>query len=166
MRKYSILIPALLLFFIAGCGIYSFTGSSLPKHLRTVMIQQFLNQSLEPNVAEEVTQRISQEILTGNLLRIVNENGDATIQGKIISYSNNPYTFSALETKQINVNQYIVRIVADVEFMDNTKNEPLYKGSITGEGVYDFGSQTEQDGKIKAIRQLVEKVMQNSVQGW
>jgi hypothetical protein len=109
---------------------------------------------------------LSQEIVAGNLLKVVESNGNAIINGTITAYKNEPYTYGASSTRQVNVQQYVVRITADVEFLDVKKDEPIYKGQVTGEGIYDLSKQTEQDGKAAAIKELVQRVMSNSVQGW
>ena len=150
---------------ISGC-IYSFSGSTLPSHLKTVEIPLFSNQSLEPNVADEITQELSKELLGNNLLKVVQKNGDAEITGNITSYVNSPYTYGASDTRQVNVTQYVVRITIDVEFLDKKKDEPIYKGTVTGEGIYDLQKENEQTGKTKAIKEIVQRIMQNSVQGW
>jgi hypothetical protein len=50
--------------------------------------------------------------------------------------------------------------------MDNKKETAIYKGTITGEGVYNLQTENEQTGKTRAIQQLVQLILQNSVQGW
>lgn len=162
-RVPPIILPILLALM---CGCYTFSGSSLPAHLKTVDIPLFNNQSLQSDVADAITNALSTQIVQGNLLKVVAHDGDATITGTVTSYVNTPYTFSASDTRQVNVNQYVVRITAEVEFADNKKGTPLFKGAVTGEGVYDLSTQTEETGKQLAIAQLVTRILQNSVQGW
>ena len=165
MKRKLFAVPALLSLSLWGC-IYSLSGSSLPSHLKTVEITLFVNQSLEPNVADEITQALNNEVVSGNLLKVVQRDGDAAISGTVTSYSNTPYTYSASDTRQVNVQQYVVRVTAQVAFIDKKKDEPLYKGTVTGEGIYNLQTQKEQDGKQAAIKELVQRIMQNSVQGW
>jgi hypothetical protein len=166
IRKLILFFSAALLSFTGSGCIYSFTGSSLPSHLKTVEIPLFSNQSLEPNVADEITTELNKQIISANLLKIVQRNGDASVSGVVTSYSNTPYNYSAAGTRQVDVQQYIVRITADVEFMDKKKDAVIYKGTVTGEGVYDVQKLTERDGKQKAESEIVQRIMQNSVQGW
>lgn len=151
---------------IIGCGIYTFNGSSLPSHLKSIDIPLFENQSLQANVAEEITKELNRQVLSGNLLRIVNSNGDATVSGTITSYTNDPYTFGAADTRQIDVESYIVKIGAEVQFFDNKTNAALFKGLVTGEGIYNFKTETESVGRQKAEKDLVQRILQNSLQGW
>lgn len=160
---HAVIVPLLLS--VCGC-IYTFTGSSLPSHLKTVEIPLFLNQSLEPTVADEITQALNNELVSGNLLKVVQRDGDAVITGTVTAYSNTPYTYGAVETRQVSVQQYVVRITAQVEFTDQKKEKALFQGSVTAEGIYDLQTQREQDGKQAAIKELVQRIMENSVQGW
>jgi hypothetical protein len=151
---------------VAGCGVYTFSGSTLPGHLKTVDIPLFGNQSLHPEVAEELTTGITREILSSNLLRIVSAEGDATLTGRVVSYTHHPYTYGAEGYRDVTVTQYAVTVRVDVEFMDNRKNEPLFKGPVSGEGIYDLATETEQTGVKRALDKIIEQILQNSVQSW
>lgn len=160
---FLLLLSALTIY---NCGVYTFNGSSLPSYLKTVDIPLFMNKSLEPNVADEVTQELNKQISGGNILRIISDRGDATITGTISGYSNDPYSFGTTDIKQVDVDQYIVKITADVEFYDNKKSAELFKGTVVGEGIYDFKTETEKIGKEKAEKDLVQKILEKSVQSW
>jgi len=149
---------------LTSCSIYSFSGSTLPTHIKTVQIPVFANTTLEPGINDDVTTELSSEILKSQL-RPANEGADAVIRGTVTRYTNQPQTFGA-GGAEVNVEQYIVRISADVEFFDNRKEEQIYKGTVSGEGLYNFQSEDEQAGRTKAIKNLVEKIIQNSVQIW
>jgi hypothetical protein len=148
----------------ASCSVYSFSGSTLPSHIKTVRIPVFANATLEPGVDDDVTTELSKEVLKSQL-RPANDDADATISGTVTRYVNRPHTFGA-GGSEVNVEQYIVQISAQVEFYDNRKNEPIYKGTVSGEGIYLFDSEDEQIGRDKAVKNLVEKIIQNSVQIW
>jgi hypothetical protein len=162
--KSLLLLAALLV--QTGCGVYTFNSSSLPSHLKTIDIPLLSNQSMEPDIAEEITKELNRQILADNLLRIVSSEGNATIRGSVTSYTNEPYTFGATSTRQVNVDQYVVKITADIEFFDNVKDTPLFKEPISSQGVYDFAKETEAIGRNRAILELVRKILQNSLQSW
>jgi hypothetical protein len=150
----------------AGCAFYSFSGSTLPGHLKTVEVPLFLNESLQPGVAEELTEKLSQKLVQADLLDIVSSKGDAVITGKVRTYENNPYTYGSSGYREVDVSEYAVKISVQVEFIDNKKEEPLYEGVLWGTGVYAYGTETEQAGRQKAIADIVEQIIQNSVQSW
>jgi hypothetical protein len=163
MKRYCCLA---LLLMVWRCGIYTFNGSTLPAHLKTVDIPLFTNTSLQSGVAEELTAQLSQQVLSANLLRIVTTQGDATINGHVTGYSNEPRTYGSTGFREVTISEYVVKITVDVEFLDNKKNAPLYKGTITGQGIYDFSKATEVQGRQAAEKDVVEQVLQNSLQSW
>ena len=164
MIKQSVLF----LFYISfvGCGVYTFSGSTLPSHLKTVDIPLFTNQSLQPGVAEDITAKLNSKVLEDNLLKPVSQNSDATIIGKVLSYDNRPYTYGSKSVRNVDVTSYSVKISVDIEFLDNKKDKTIYKGVITEEGVYDFEKEIEDVGKERAVEKIIDKIMQNSVQSW
>ncbi|MBN1575914.1 MAG: LptE family protein [Chitinispirillaceae bacterium] len=164
MKRLSLFVTLSAL--AAGCGIYTFSGSTLPSHLKTVDIPLLENRSMEPDIADEITQELNRRILADNLLRIVATEGDATISGSITSYLHEPYTFGAASTRQVSVDQYIVKITAQMKFLDKVKDVPLFEGAITGEGIYDFQKETEETGRAKAIKDIVQRILQSSLQSW
>ncbi|MBD3321193.1 MAG: hypothetical protein GF350_08880 [Chitinivibrionales bacterium] len=165
-RQAQNCLIALIIPFVLGCGVYTFSGSSLPGYLKTVDIPLFINNSLQPGVAEEITEGLTRDVLSSNLLRIVSSGGDASINGRIVSYSNNPHTYGSRGNREVDISEYAVRITLEVEFIDNKKDKPIYSGTIVGEGIYDFQSETEETGRAKAIDHAIEQIIQNSVQGW
>jgi hypothetical protein len=151
---------------LSGCGVYTFNGSTLPSYIKTIDIPLFKNASLEPEVAEEITTEINKKVVSDNLLRVITDQGDATLSGEVSKYTNEPYTYGTTETRQVNVDQYIVRITADIDFYDNKKDKSMYKGPVTGEGIYNFSSEQESTGRAKAVSDLVRKILEKSIQSW
>jgi hypothetical protein len=164
MKKRYFGLFAFYLF--CNCGIYTFSGSTLPSHLKTVDIPLFGNTSLQANVAEEVTDSVSKRVLSTNLLRIVSTKGDATINGTVTQYSNTPRSYDKAGVRSVNISEYEVAITVDVDFADNKKNSQLFKGSVTGKGVYKFQTENEEAGRKRAETDIVDQVLQNSLQSW
>ena len=163
IMKYMLMVS--ILFF--GCGIYTFSGSTIPGHLKTVNIPLFKNQSLQPDIAETITSELTKKIQQNNLLKPVANNSDATINGIVIKYDNQPDIYGSNENREVNVNSYAVQIQVEVEFLDNKKDKELYpKMIITEEGIYNFKSETEKQGQKRAIEKIINKIMQNSMQSW
>ncbi len=159
-------LPGLLLPVILQCGVYTFSGSSLPGHLKTVDIPLFVNESQEPEIAEALTDRINREVLSTDLLRIVSSSGDATINGTVVRYSHEPHTFGRAGVREVDVSEYIVKVTVDILFKDNKKDKAIYEGRIVGEGIYDFADEEEEAGKRRALDHAADQIIQNSVQSW
>lgn len=165
IRQYGYLILSLCIY---SCGIYTFSGSTLPGHLKTVDVPLFVNRSLKPGVAEALTETVSKEVQNSNILKIVPENGDATIMGKVVSYDNSPYSYGSEAGHEVNVNSYSVTITVEIEFRDNKKDKMLFDKPLTIRevGIYDFYTQTEADGQKEALKKIINTIMQNTVQQW
>ncbi|MBD3420843.1 MAG: hypothetical protein GF398_12055 [Chitinivibrionales bacterium] len=159
-------IVAFVAFMLARCAFYSFTDSNIPPHLKSISIPLFVNESLQPGVAEEITESLIEKVTGISSLRFVGGSGDATISGKVTGYSNDPHTYGSSGVRQVDVRQYAVHITIYAEFRDNIKEEQLFKGRIVGEGIYNFQNETEASGRRTAINDAVEQLMQNSLQGW
>ncbi|HLP40952.1 MAG TPA: hypothetical protein VK465_05555, partial [Fibrobacteria bacterium] len=54
------LLPALLAGLAVLSGCYSFSGSTLPAHLRTIHIPQAQNRTLKPELADRVTRGLEE----------------------------------------------------------------------------------------------------------
>lgn len=166
MKVNRYIFNFLIISMLSGCGVYTFNGSTLPSYIKTIDIPLFKNLSLEPEIAEEVTTEINKKVVSDNLLRVITDRGDATLFGEVSKYTNEPYTYGTTETRKVNVDQYIVRITADVDFLDNKKDKSMFKGPVTGEGIYNFSSEQESAGRAKAVADLVRKILEKSVQSW
>ena len=166
MSLFRIFIYALLPLIASSCGVYTFSGSTLPAHLKTIDIPLFANRTVQPGIAESITAELAKNVVSNNLLRVVPSGGDATIAGTVASYSNQPYTYGSTEIRVVEVQSYAVRVSAEVTFTDNKDGKALYTGTLQGEGIYDFVKETEADGMNRAVQKIVDQVMQNSVQGW
>ena len=160
-RLFALLI---LLVFITGCGVYSLSGSSLPDHLRTVEIPLFDNKALAQFVPEELTETLTAAVRRERL-QLVAQNGDAEIYGTILTYSNSPYDYKG-GRDDLSIKAYAVRVMAQITFVDNIAHDTLFTGKLTGLGIYDFGSESEAIGRNRAVEELSEKIIFNSLKGW
>ncbi|MEO6098039.1 MAG: hypothetical protein ABIW76_21195, partial [Fibrobacteria bacterium] len=86
------LLAVALLFFAAGC--YSFSGTTLPTHLKTVRIDPVGNRTLESALADRITQGLEEGFRSRSNLRKVNEGGDAELICILTDYSHRPQTTS------------------------------------------------------------------------
>jgi len=159
-------LAVLLALCVWGCGFYTLSGSSLPGYLKTVSVPLFVNNSLEPGVADDITLALTEQVNRSGLLKTATRGADATLRGEVVNYQHQEYNYSIEGNRQATIQDYIVRVTAAVTFFDNHKDTPLFEGTLTGEGIYDFSSETEQIGRDRAISNLIEQIMNSSVQSW
>ena len=73
MRSWEIalLLSLLCAFVLIGCGVYSFSGSGLPSHIRTVAVPLFSNKSSEYGIKDDLTEGIIEALVSDGKLKVV-----------------------------------------------------------------------------------------------
>ena len=154
----------------AGCGLYSFSASRLPGHIKTVAIPVFENVTPEPGLEQEVTQAVTAEFVRDNTLRVVPESrADSGLYGRVIRYQNRVFGYNA----QAQTEEYEVVIEVQVEFKDLVKRKTLWKeeallGRTTYFVVATVGQapKDEVTGRTEAIRNLASDLLNRTVRSW
>lgn len=154
---------------LASCG-YSFTPSRLPGHIHTIAIPVFENRTVEPALAEEVTDQVTREFVRDNKLKVVPESrADSGLYGEIIRYENRVFGYNA----RAQTEEYEVAIAVRVEFKDLVKRKSLWKEeSILGRTTYFVIETTGQEakdeisGRAEAIKRLAEDILNRTVRSW
>ncbi len=161
-RKIGVILaplPAVLLLW----GCYSFSGSTLPPHLRTIRILPVINQTLESALADRITEGFEDGFRRRTNLRRVNEGGDAELIGVLTGYAHRP-----LSTSGELVTSYRVDLQMRITFVDKTRRDTIYHAAnVPGYGDYQVGAgETEEKGKERAVEALVKVVLDNTVSRW
>jgi hypothetical protein len=89
---------------LAGCGVYSFTGASIPPAAKTISITYFVNnaQYVEPSLSQSLTDALRDRFLAQTDLDFVTEGGDLQLEGSITDYSTKPIAIQGNETAALN----------------------------------------------------------------
>lgn len=167
MARVIVLSLAALL---TGC-LYSFTGGGLPPHVNTVAVVGLDNETPEPLLESEVQRALQGELPRQLGVRLAEEGlADAVIRGVIRSYSEAPASVRPAqgERDQPPVVQFEVRISFDVEIYDRTADEIIWRAqgqTVTGSFNPEAG-ETVQEGKTRAIEELVRKVIEGAQSQW
>jgi hypothetical protein len=158
------LLAAACLF--AGC-VYSFTGASVPPHLKTVAIPLVDDQSGlgEPGLRESFTTELIQLFTSDNSLEIADRgNSDAILEGTILSVSDAP----AVVTQGEQVTRRRVTVTARFAFQDMKLRKKMWDKNFSNWGEYDSGGglSQRQAGLQEALRKIAEDVLLETVAGW
>lgn len=84
--------------FLSGCSFkYSFSGASIPANVKTLFIDNFLNNAtLGPaNLGQDFTDRLKEYYQQNSSLDIVDGNGDWSLSGSVSGYSVAPIALTA-----------------------------------------------------------------------
>jgi hypothetical protein len=151
---------------MAGCA-YSFTGASVPPHLKTVAIPLVEDQSGfgEPGLREKFTAQIVQQFTADNSLEVSDRNtADSIIEGAITSISDAPAVVSQGEQ----VTRRRVTVSARFAFQDKKLRKKVWEKTFSNWGDYDSGGglSQRQAGLQEALRKIAEDVLLETVSGW
>jgi len=151
-------LAALLL---SGC--YTFSGSGLPAGLKTVEIEQVVDRSRQPELADQATRALLDEYQRNGALRPVDADGNSLLTTSLTSYTHQPQQADATG----NVSRFRVTVGFDAKFVDLRDESVLFEGKgITGSYDYDPSTETESDARTKAMTAAVRKLVDNTVSGW
>ena len=87
--QYTLVVfITMILFTVSSCGVYSFTGASIPPEAKTVSVQFFVNRAplIEPTLSPIFTDKLSDQFTTQTNLEMVERNGDLALSGEITDY--------------------------------------------------------------------------------
>lgn len=145
-------------------GCYTFSGSGLPSGLKTVEIEQVVDKARQPELADQATRALLAEYQRNGALRPVDADGQSLLSTSLTSYSHTPQQVDVSG----NVSRFRVTVGFDAKFVDLREDEVvLFEGkSVTGSYDYDPVSETESDGRTKAMEAAVRKLVDNTVSGW
>ncbi len=157
---------ALVLATLQGC--YSFTGSSLPAHLKTIAIPVFEDRS-GAGIAQfrgEITGGLANKIEAQSVLRLTPSmaRADALLEGTIVSFADAPSQLSST-TERAMTNR--VTLVVQVRMVDRLKKTPIFDQSFVGFSDYRTGNYIAQQEAVRhCVGQIIDQIFDQVVSGW
>ncbi len=123
MRRRCLYMVLLLALVCQGCGIYSFSGASIPPEAKTVSVQYFPNQAqlINPTLSNDFTTALRDAMMNQTSLDMVDSGGDLAFEGEITDYRTTPVAITAGQTAALNRLTITVN-VRFVNVFDETKN--------------------------------------------
>lgn len=164
--KIAMLVMALALI-CQGCGIYSFTGASIPAEAKTVSVAYFPNhaQLVNPLLSNDFTSALRDAMMNQTPLDMVESGGDLAFEGEITDYRTTPVAITAAQTAAMNRLTITVKVRFSNRF-DETKD---FEQSFSH--YEDYPSEQElnsvQDGLTAVIVEaLVEDIFNKALVNW
>jgi hypothetical protein len=151
---------------IGGCS-YSFTGSSVPQHLRTIRVALFDDRtgSGEPALREQVTNRLIDRFRQDNSLDVTDQAGaDCELEGAIAAFTDLPTVVTAGEA----VERARITIGVQAVFRDLKLKKTVYEKTFTAWGEYDIGADptVRRAAITTAVDKATEDILLETVSGW
>ncbi|WP_082318085.1 LptE family protein [Hymenobacter sp. DG25A] len=159
-------------FCVAGCRVYSFTGTNIDPAVKTISISTFPNSA--PNGPSSLSQRFTEDFKDyfqrNTTLKLIARDGDLQFEGAIIGYDIAPAAIEKTEGRdQAGLNRLTIQV--RVKFT-NTK-DPKQDFEQTFQSYGDFpGSQdaTQINNNQTEVRRITERIITDafnkSVANW
>ena len=150
-----------------GCSAYSFTGSSVPAHLKTISIPvaQDKSPAAIPGIRELLTDNLIQKFINDNSLQVSGiSSADASLNCVITSVTDAPAIVSAGE--QISARK--VTVIVRVLYKDLVMKKTVFEKDFTGFGEYVPAQETNkrEDAIAIAVNYIAEDILLAVVSGW
>lgn len=101
LQKLTITSLLLCVFLaLSGCGIYSFSGASISKDIKTFQVNFFQNNAanVEPGINRDFKLKLEDILLNQTSLDLITSNGDLIYEGEIVEYFFAPITATSQST--------------------------------------------------------------------
>lgn len=165
--RKEFLISIISTFIIFGCS-YSFTGSSVPSHLKTISIPfcEDRSGSGEPGMADNFTTTLIDHFISDNSLAVTDKSeADALLTCTITSISDAPTVIKGGE----NVSARRITIKAHVVYKDFVKKKTIFDKNFSNYGDYENTGDiiSAKSAAIKAATDLItEDILLGVVSNW
>ena len=153
----------LLMIITEGCGIYSFTGASIPPGVTTFQVNFFENlagnrpgSTVEPGLDNDFTNALQDIIINQTTLNLVSEDGQLVYGGEIIKYSVTPMSATA----EITAAQNRLEMSVDFRFFNIKKEEDNFEKKYSF--FYDFPAELQVYDVIDtAHKEIFDRITQD-----
>ena len=167
------ILSCILLAFLSGCGVYSFTGAPISPDVKTISITQFFNNApLGPsNMSILFTETIRDYFQQNTSLELVDSNGDLQIDGFITNYTITPVAANASGNNQTADFSELSRITITVSATYVNLKDPTFDFDRNFSFFTDFNSDvdlaSEEEGFVEEIfDQIILDIFNASVANW
>lgn len=128
LKTYNFLTVLLFVIMLCSCGVYSFSGASIPPEAKTVSVQYFPNhaQLVNPLLSNNITNALNDMFVNQTTLESVAENGDLALEGEITGYSTSPVAITGDQTAALNRLTVTVNVRFTNRYDENTNFEQSF----------------------------------------
>ena len=153
----------MLILLVQACGIYSFTGASIPTGTETFQVNYFENiagnrpgSTIEPGLDRDFTLALQDILINQTNLNLTNTNGDLVFEGEIVEYGITPMSATAQNTAA----QNRLTITVNVRYFNVKTEEDNYETRFSF--FYDYPAEQQlYDIKDTAHGEIFERITQD-----
>jgi hypothetical protein len=170
MTKKSLSMILLFLGFslvINSCGVYSFTGASVPPEAKTVSVITFPNKAelVQPSLSQTFSDALRDKFSSQTSLANIPRNGDLHFEGEITGYATEPVAITGQQTAAL----IRLKITVNVRYTNKFSPKDNFETSFSRFQDYSSSlnlSAVEADLITKITEELVEDIFNKAVVNW
>lgn len=151
---------------LTGCGVYSFTGASIPPHLKRIHIPNFQDKSSSGilNLKEDLTELLTTKVITQSSFELgTQQQADCRLEGSVVMYTNQPYIIS--QGQATGTNRITIRV--SVVYRDLIKKETIWEQNFENWAEYSIGDRSaEQEALKETTTKLTDDIFSKIVSNW
>jgi len=152
----------------SSCGIYSFTGASIPPGAKTVSVEYFKNNApiFNPTLSQEFTELLQNKLVSQTTLNLTDGKGDLQFKGQIVDYAVTPVGLVA-GTESAAQNRLTIKV--KVEFINEFEESSNFTETFTRYADYpstEILSSVESGLVAEIIELLTDDIFQKAVVNW
>ncbi|MCA6073352.1 LptE family protein [Fulvivirga sedimenti] len=156
LRICSLSLLLAAMFYIAGCGVYSFTGVSIDAE--TLSIRDFINEADNgpPDLAQTFSNKIKDYYQRNTNLTLIPEGGELLLEGVITGYRLTPVSPQAGNQNEFGDLSALTRLTITVQVSYINENNDQFNFENKN---FSFFSDFDSDENLTAIEnQLIEEI--------
>ena len=163
----KLILTILLSISLTSCGIYSFTGASIPTEAKTISVDYFTNKAatVQPSLSQVFTERLKDMLLEQTNLSLSENEGDLSFSGYISKYQIKPMAIKANET----AGQNRLTIAVKVTYNNSLDSENNFEQTFSRYRDYDSAqniSDIENTLIEEITNELAEDVFNKAFVNW
>ncbi len=152
---------------MGGCGVYSFTGASIPPEAKTVSIMLFPNRAslVQPSLSQLFTDALRDKFASQTSLSNVPRGGDLHFEGEITGYSTEPVAATGSQTAA----QIRLKVTVNVRYTSKYSPKDNFESNFSRYKDYSSSlnlSDVEADYISQITEELVEDIFNKAVVNW
>ena len=167
-KKTRIAVVILTLALVCqACGIYSFTGASIPAEAKTISVEYFPNhaQLVNPLLSDNFTTALRDAMTNQTTLDMVESSGDLAFEGEITDYKTNPVAITSGQTAAMNRLTVTVKVRFSNRIDDTKDFEQTFSRYEDYPSDQDLNS-VQESLTSTIIEQLVEDIFNKALVNW
>ena len=152
---------------MVGCANYRL-GTTLPSHLKSICVETFANQTVEPNIESRITSSVRQQFQRDGQLKIADaDSADILLTGTLTSYDVSPLLYE--KNNPNTTRRYQAEIICKIEAVERATGKVLASTSVSGDITFPAAGDvvTARRNSLDAVaKDLAQEVVDAVVSAW